>query len=118
LDGTRIVTQLGNDTGKLCRWLETTLGLVAGATPTTGYVSGTWFVKQCLNGESMALWGSPDLCDNGLPAGNGLECQTFTVSQFETCIKALVGNLCVLGLDTVPECTKFNLCYPQIVVEA
>ena len=113
LDGTAIVTQLGpTDTATLCQWIEVVIGLTRGATSDVLY-TGIWYDNQCPSNVPVQLWGSPDLCAIGVSTGNTVGCQTLTVASFESCIKAVKTDLCLL--ETAPACAPFNLCFPQVV---
>jgi hypothetical protein len=114
LDGTRLATTLGaTDTATLCLWVEGVLGLVRGAADDDVYVSGTWYNNQCAAGDPVKLWGSPSLCRVGIATGNGLGCQTMTVTSLETCIKAIRSDICLLAMAST--CNEFNSCFPLAV---
>lgn len=113
LDASMVNTALTDaDAATLCQWVELVMGLVPGATTDTPYVSGTFYSNQCATGAAVQLWGSPMLCNTNIK-GNAVGCSTLTIANFETCIKTVKSDLCLL--ETASACNDFNSCFPLLV---
>jgi hypothetical protein len=103
-----------SDVDKLCDWVASTLGLVAGPDPSDTWVSGTWTVEQCdETNEAVVMWASPQRCRVDLPDANAGGCLRFDVEGFEACLKETADDLC--RIDDVEVCEDFDLCFVEIV---
>jgi hypothetical protein len=112
-----IVVDLGeSDVDKLCDWMASTLGLVAGPTPEDTWASGTWTIESCdETNEAVFMWASPQRCRVDLPSANAVGCLTLDVEGFEACLTETAEDLC--RIDDVDVCRDFDTCFLQIVRE-
>jgi hypothetical protein len=112
-----IVVDLGeSDVDKLCDWMASTLGLVAGATPENTWASGTWNIESCDDtNESVFMWASPQRCRVDLPSANAVGCLTLDVEGFEACLTETADDLC--RIDDVAVCQDFDTCFVELVRE-
>jgi hypothetical protein len=112
-----IVVDLGeSDVDRLCDWMASTLGLVAGPTPEDTWASGTWNIESCDDtNESVFMWASPRRCRVDLPAANAVGCLTLDVEGFEACLTETADDLC--RIDDVDVCRDFDTCFVELVRE-
>ncbi len=111
------VVDLGaSDVDKLCDWMASTLGLVAGSAPEDTWASGTWNIESCdATNESVFMWASPQRCRVDLPAANAVGCLSLDVAGFEACLTETADDLC--RIDDVDACQDFDSCFTEIVRE-
>jgi hypothetical protein len=105
-----------SDVGRLCDWMASTLGLVAGAAPEDTWASGTWNIESCDDtNESVFMWASPQRCRVDVPSANAVGCLTLDVAGFEACLTETADDLC--RIDDVDACTDFDTCFVELVRE-
>jgi hypothetical protein len=117
VDASALVVELGEaDVEKLCDWMASTLGLVAGDSPEDTWASGTWSIETCdETNESVLMWASPQRCRVDVPAANAVGCLTLDVAGFEACLTETADDLC--RIDDVASCEDFDTCFTALVRE-
>jgi len=105
-----------SDVDRLCDWMASTLGLVAGSTPADTWASGTWNIESCdATNESVFMWASPQRCRVDLPSANAVGCLALDVEGFEACLTETADDLC--RIDDVDACVDFDTCFVELVRE-